>query len=585
MNEGSILEAEKMSAIQPKSSAVVSGDTQRLDNRGLNKFFRTKSPDELISGAKKNNLNKTLTAFDLVILGVGAVIGAGIFALTGTAAAGGGEHVGAGPALVISLILAAVACSFAALCYAEFASMIPVAGSAFTYTYATLGELAAWFIGWMLVLEYLIGNITVVSSWSGYLMNFLKGFSGILPAFITDPPLWLVNNYSTAVEKYKKMANTEFITLLEQKFQALGLSADSISKTFDPSVFDPKAFNPEVFAKLGFQHADILLNPSSQIPHFMGIPIAVDIPVFLIMSFIIYSLYIGIKESARMTFFMVLIKTFVILLFLGVGAFYVQPENWTPFAPNGIKGIFVGAYLMFFAYIGFDAVSTAAEETKNPQRDMPIGIIGSLAICTLLYIGVAAVLTGVMPLNQIDTHAPISAAMSYINQNWVAFVISVGAIAGLTSVLLVLQLGGTRILYAMSREKLLPEVFSKTHSKFKTPHITTIVAGIAVILLSLFLDLNAAAELCNIGTLSAFMLVCIGIIVLRRTDPERERPFKVPFVPVVPIMGVLVCLSLILLGLPTFKTLIIFGAWIALGLVIYFSYSYKKAQKYIYNND
>lgn len=550
----------------------------------FSRFLRKKSPEELIRCSEKNQLTRALSAFDLVVLGVGAVIGAGIFALSGTAAAGGGGHIGAGPALVVSLIFAAIACSFAALCYAEFAALIPVAGSAFTYTYATLGEFAAWFIGWMLVLEYVIGNITVASSWSGYMVSFLRGFEGVLPSFITNPPPWLVNNYAAATETYREAGIEQFIGYLKDRFTAMGLNPETITENFSISNFDPAVFNPAVFEKMGF-NSELLLNPASQIPHIGPIPIAIDIPAIVIMALITYFLYVGIRESAKMTFMMVLIKTFVILLFIGVGLTYINPENWTPFAPNGIKGIFVGAYLMFFAYIGFDAVSTAAEETKNPQKDMPIGIIGTLAICTLLYIGVIAVMTGMVPLSEINTSAPIAAAMLSVDQHWVAFLISVGAIAGLTSVLLVLQLGGTRILYAMSRDKFLPDMFSKIHRKYKTPHINTIIVGIAVAGSTLFLDINAAAELCNIGTLAAFMLVCAGVRVLRKVDPHRYRPFRVPLVPLVPILGILTCLALVVLGMPTFKTIIIFGIWVVIGMILYFTYGHKKVRMHGYNNE
>ncbi len=560
--------------VQKSENENGNGNGIRTESGIFARFLRKKSPDDFINGSK-SELSKTLTAFDLIVLGVGAVIGAGIFALSGTAAVGGAGHIGAGPALMISLIFAALACSFSALCYAEFAAMIPVAGSAFTYTYATLGELAAWFIGWMLILEYLIGNIAVVSSWSGYLVNFLKGFEGVLPGFLTSPPIWLTSNYSAAVEKYRQLGITQLQEFIEAKYTALGLSVDGIKELFDPSNFDISMFNPAAIDKMGFD-SHLLLHPASQIPHLGLIPISVDLPAILMMAAVTFFLYIGIKESAKMTFVMVLIKTLVILLFIGVGAIYINPENWTPFAPNGFKGIFVGAYLMFFAYIGFDAVSTAAEETKNPQRDMPIGIIVSLVICTLLYIGVVATLTGMVPLNEINTHAPIAAAMTSVGQNWVAFLISVGALTGLASVLLVLQLGGTRILYAMSRDKLLPDAFSKVHSEFKTPYVNTLLVGGMVILGTLLLDINAAAELCNIGTLTAFMLVCMGVRVLRKVDPHRHRPFKTPLVPLVPILGILTCLALIVLGLPTIKTLIIFGIWITVGIVFYLNYGLKR---------
>ncbi len=562
--------------LSPKNSV------EMTESSIFSRFLRKKSQDELINSSK-SGLNRSLSAFDLVVLGVGAVIGAGIFALSGTAAVGGAGHIGAGPALVVSLIFAALACSFSALCYAEFAAMIPVAGSAFTYTYATLGELAAWFIGWMLVLEYLIGNIAVVSSWSGYLVNFLRGFEGTLPGFITNPPVWLVSNYSAAVEKYQKEGIIKFREFLEAKYAASGLNGERIGELFDPANFDPAMFNPAIFENLGFD-SQLLLNPGSHIPHLGPIPISIDLPAVFMMLAITFFLYIGIKESAKMTFVMVLIKTLVILLFIGVGAVYINPENWTPFAPNGFKGIFVGAYLMFFAYIGFDAVSTAAEETKNPQKDMPIGIIVSLIICTLLYIGVVGTLTGIVPLNEINTHAPIAAAMTSVDQDWVAFLISVGALTGLSSVLLVLQLGGTRILYAMSRDKLLPDSFSKVHEKYKTPHINTVLVGAMVILGTLLLDINAAAELCNIGTLTAFMLVCAGVRILRKVDPGRKRPFKTPLVPLVPILGILTCLALIVLGLPTVKTLVIFGVWITIGMIFYLNYGYKRTSQAFYGS-
>ncbi|MCD8024405.1 MAG: amino acid permease, partial [Candidatus Gastranaerophilales bacterium] len=369
-------------------------------------LLNRKSPDEILQVAKDANLKKTLNAFDLIMLGIGAVVGTGIFTIIGVASVGGPETLGAGPALIISMIIAMLACLFSALCYSEFASMIPVAGSSYTYTYATMGEFMAWMVGWVLMLEYAIGNITIVSAWTGYFFEFLRGFSHILPAWICNPPLYLINDYRTASLMYTNMG----------------------------------------------------LDPAQEIPHFLGIPIAVNIPGILLVIVITVLLVRGIKESARTAAVVVFIKLAVIFLFIFAGAFYVRPENWTPFAPNGIHGILSGAFIIFFAYVGFDAISTAAEETKNPQKNLPIGLIGTLVICTIIYILTALVLCGMVPVDKINTLAPISAAMSASGHNRIAGLISVGALAGLTSVLLVYQLGTTRILYAMSRDGFLPQI-------------------------------------------------------------------------------------------------------------------------------
>lgn len=494
----------------------------------LSRIFRKKNADELIEASKKTGLKKTLTGFDLIVLGIGAVIGSGIFTLAGTAAAGSASHVGAGPGLMLSFVIAAIACALSALCYAEFASMIPVAGSAYTYTFATLGEISAWLIGWILMLEYAIGNITVACSWTGYLFQFLQGLP-FLPEIVKNPPIWFVNDYATAVHEYR----------------SAGIDAESV------------------------------------IPHLFGIPLAMNYPAILIILLVTAILYKGIQESTRMAGLMVIIKMAVILLFIGVGSFYVKPDNWTPFMPNGFEGVFLGAFLVFFAYIGFDAVSTAAEETKDPQKNLPIGIIGSLIICTIVYMLVAGVLTGMISWNLIDTHAPIAAAMRMVGQDWVAGLISIGALTGLTSVLLVLQLGTTRILFAMARDRFLPSVFSKVHDKYKTPHIITVATGIFVAIGSMFLDLNKAAELCNVGTLTAFMVVCIGVLILRKTDPDRYRPFSVPYANIIAPLGILLCLGLIGYALYSIKlTAILFLAWIAIGIVIYFSYGYRKNNEF-----
>jgi len=570
------------------------------------KIFKTRNPDQLVSDASKNALKKTLGVFDLTVLGIGAIIGAGIFTLSGTAALGSVDHPGAGPALMISFIFAGIACALAALCYAEFASMIPVAGSAYTYTYATMGEMTAWLIGWILLLEYAIGNITVACGWTGYLFEFLKCIEFIkipfthikfhlLPHWLVNPPIWLVNDYKTVILKLQAM-----------------------------HIPNPEAHIPHITPDVSF----MILNHAIHIP---AIPFAVNVPALFIIAVIVAFLYKGISESTKMATFMVLLKIAVIMLFIFAGMCYIKPENWVPFAPNGVPGIISGAFLVFFAYIGFDAVSTAAEEAKNPRKDIPIGIMTSLTVCTVIYIAVAAVLTGVIPWNKIDAHAPVAAALKLIHLNSAAGFIALGAVAGLTSVLLVMQLAATRILFAMSRDKLLPSVISKLHPKFKTPHINTILCGLLVCVGTLFLDLDAAAQLCSIGTLAVFAIVCIGVIILKITDPDRERPFTVPSVPsavsfgvtfglaglivgfylknfiigticgvvlgviagligdyaklkplkffskiVIPVYGAIICFALAYLGVPP-KAFVQFMVWVTVGLFIYFAYGYRKS--------
>jgi len=503
----------------------------KTDLGGISKFVknitRIKSPDSMLEQAQKGGLKKTLGAFDLIILGVGAIIGSGIFTVVGIAAAGSSSMAGAGPALIVSMILAAIACVFSALCYSEFASMIPVAGSAYLYTYATMGEFMAWLIGWVLILEYLVGYIAVVSAWSGYFMQFIKGFP-FLPEWLTNPPIYLIHDYTTVANE---------------------LSAKGM---------------------------DI----ATSIPHFMGIPICVNIPGICITLFIVATLIKGIQESTKMAGIMVIIKLGVVGLFILTGMFYIRPENWTPFAPNGFNGIFMGAFLIFFAYIGFDAIATAAEETKNPQKNLPIGIIGSLIVCTIVYVLVALVLTGVVPINQIDLQAPIANAMSQVGQNWVAGLISIGALTGLTSVLLVMMLAGTRILYAMSRDNFLPKILQKVHSKYKTPHIITLMTGIICIIGSITLDISTAAELTNFGTFASFIIVCVAVLILRKTDPDRPRPFKVPFSPYLPLMGIICCSGLMLYSMQSLKTSrILFPAWVILGITFYFMYGYNQKRK------
>ena len=470
-------------------------------------LFKKKNPDELLEDAKASNLKKTLGAFDLIILGVGAIIGTGIFTIVGIATVGGADSAGAGPALVISMIVASLACIFSALCYSEFAAMIPVAGSAYLYTYTTMGELFAFIIGWVLILQYFMGTTTVAIAWSGYLFQFLDGFKNVLPTFMTNQSLWVIDLQT-------------------------------------------------------------------------ALPVTINIPAIIALAATAAILIRGVKDSTKVTAVLVVVKLLVIALFIIAGMFYVKPENWVPFAPNGFEGVLMGAFLIFFAYVGFDAIATAAEETKDPQKNLPIGIIGSLLICTIVYVIVALVLTGVVPWQEIDVKAPIAHAMSYVGQDWVAGFISAGALAGLTSVLLVMMLAGTRIIYAMSRDSFLPPILKKIHPKLGTPHVVTILAALICIVGSMFLNLNVAAELCNLGTFASFIIVCITVLILRKTDPDRERPFKVPFCPWFPILGIICSGGLSLYAIKDLTTSrVAFPVWIILGIIIYFSYSYAQHRK------
>jgi basic amino acid/polyamine antiporter, APA family len=434
----------------------------------------------------QGGLKRALGALDLTALGIGAIIGAGIFVLTGVAAARL-----AGPGVTLSFVVSGFACAMAALCYAEFAAMIPVAGSAYSYSYATMGELVGWIIGWDLILEYAVGAAAVAVGWSGYLRVILTGIGIHLPAALTHAP--------------------------------------------------------------------------GSVPGAI-----VDLPALLIVVVISAILVVGISESARINSIIVAIKLAAVGVVILVGVFYVRPANWSPFAPFGWHGIMKGAAVIFFAYIGFDAVSTAAEEVVEPQRNLPLGIIASLMVCTVLYIVVAAVVTGMTPYKTIDINAPLASA--FVNQglNFVSAIVSLGAVAGLTSVLLVLLLGQSRIFFAISRDGLLPPVFARIHPRFRTPYIPTIITCMAVGLTAAILPIQDIAELTNIGTLFAFVLVCIGIWILRHADPGRKRPFKTPLVPLVPILGVLFC-GYLMMSLPL-VTWIRFVTWLAVGLVIYFTY-------------
>ena len=494
---------------------------QNLLGKFMSNLLRKKNPDEFLEQSASGGLKKTLNAFDLIILGISAIIGAGIFVMIGSAVIGTTERVGAGPALVISITLVEIACIFPALCYAEFASMIPVSGSAYIYTFATMGEFAAWMMGWVLMLEYAIGTIAVAASWTGYLIKLFEGFP-FLPEFLRNPPVWLVNDYRTVVETV----------------------------------------------------------PDAAVPHFLGIPFCINLPAMLIIVIIGLILLKGIQESANFAKIMVFVKVAIIGLFILVGAFYVRPENWTPFAPNGIKGILMGAFAIFYAYIGFDAISTAAEETKDPQKNLPIGLIGSLVICSLIYCFVTVVLTGMMPMSSIDLKAPIAHAMTFVGQGWFAGTISIGALAGLTSVLLVLMFGTTRILYAMARDGFLPPVMKKVHPKFQTPWVITVMSTILILIGSLFINMQVAAELAIFGTFTSFVIVCIGILILRKTEPDRPRPFKVPFCPWFPIIGIVFCSGLMFVALREVKTsAVLFPLWIVIGIAIYFAYGYQSNRK------
>ena len=499
----------------------------------FNNLLKCKSPQETVEEGTQSELKKTLGIFDLIVIGIAAVVGTGIFTIIGSAIVGSSDAAGAGSAIIISMVLAAIASVFSALSYSEIASMMPVAGSAYAYTYATMGELMAWMVGWVLMLEYAIGNITVASAWTGYFVQFLKGFQHILPSWVVNFPLWLRNDYRTIYE----MCN-----------------------------------------KYGWDVHDKM--PFIQLPFGLELPIAANLPAIGIVLVLTLLLIKGIKESTKVASIMVGVNMTIILSFVVVGAFYVKPENWIPFAPNGLEGIFSGAFIIFFAYIGFDAISTAAEETKNPQRDLPIAIMGTLLLCTILYVCVALVLTGVVPMNGIDVQAPLAHAMRFVGIDWYAGLISVGALCALTSVLLIYQLGTTRILYAMSRDHFLPKSWNAIHKKFKTPHIMTWVSGLIVILCGLFMDLNISAELCNFGTFTSFIVICLAVLILRKTEPNRERPFKVPFCPVFPILGVLTCLALMYCKFSAKATsALYFIIWLIIGFLIYALYSYKELRK------
>lgn len=504
----------------------------------MKELFRVKRLGDILHDAEStpNKLTRALGATDLVMLGIGAIIGAGIFATVGTAAAGDALRPGAGPSIMLSFVLTAVACGFAALCYAEFATLVPISGSAYTYAYATLGELVAWIIGWDLIIEYAVGNVAVAISWSGYFVELLRGIGVIVPA-------WAALDYRTAMQGFH---------------QAAALLAQGV----------PMA---EIDAGLAHAHTAV-----TAAPRIMGVPVIFNIPAAGIVIAITWVLVRGIRESSRLNEIMVAIKLVVLAFFVIVGAMYVKPDNWTPFAPNGFAGIKAGAAIVFFAYIGFDAVSTVAEETRNPARSLPIGIIGSLVICTVIYVLVAAVFTGLIPFVELkgalahEKAEPLTLAMKYIGQDWAAGIVALGSVVAHTAVLLVFQLGQPRIFFSMARDGLLPRVFARVHPKHRTPHVTTILTGLVVALFASFMNIDEMVDLTNIGTLFAFALVCLGVIVMRITEPDRPRAFRVPFSPWLPLAGIAACVFL-MTGLPL-VTWERFFIWLAVGVVIYLLY-------------
>ena len=519
-------------------------------------LFATKSLASLLHEAGEtgeHSLKRTLGVFQLTALGVGAVIGAGIFVMSGLGASL------AGPGLMLSFVLSGLGCAFAALCYAEFAAMIPLAGSAYTYAYATLGELFAWIIGWDLTLEYAMGASTVSSGWSNHFIELLN-------IFHLRMPLWLAYDHWTGL----RIAEG---TIARQ----MALASDS---TLVPGT---QAFLTRVADVMGAQSPELLQRAHALLnaPVIFGMEIGVNVPAFFIALVITAILAVGIKESARFNSTIVVIKVSVVLFVIGLGLKYVNFSNWghdwASFAPNGFAGIGAAAAYIFFAYIGFDAVSTTAQEAKNPQRDLPIGIILSLLICTALYILVAGVLTGMVPWRDVNIEAPIARAFLDRGLGGASHIITLGALAGLTSVMLVMLLGQTRVLYSMANDGLLPKkFFADIHPKWRTPWKNTILVGFLAAIVGSLTPIDDIGRMVNIGTLLAFIIVCIAVVVLRKTNPDQARPFRTPWVPLVPILGVLFNgFMMIRLGKWNWIRLVV---WLAIGLVVYFTYSVKHSK-------
>jgi APA family basic amino acid/polyamine antiporter len=508
----------------------------------MQQLFARKPIADLLPEAENTGLKRSLTKWHLTALGVGATIGAGIFATTGTAIVGDLARPGAGPAIVFSFLLTAVACGFAALCYAEFAAMVPISGSAYTYSYASMGELVAWIIGWDLIVEYAVGNIGVAIGWSGHFRELLSHFGLSIPS-------WLATDFRSA---------------------GMAVSAVAAGATDAGTLYLASAV--ELAPRLG------------------EIPIIFNLPAFLVVMVITVVLVIGVRESANTNNAMVILKIGLILFFIAVGLFLIKPENWTAhavtpggsgFAPNGFKGISAGAAIIFFSYIGFDAVSTASEEAKNPAKDMPFGIIASLIICTVLYVILSVVMTGMAPWTQLGTAEPMITALQYSGgpEKLVTisrFVIALGAVIAMGSVLLVFQMGQPRIFYSMARDGLLPPFIAKIHPKFRTPWVGTIITGVFVGGFAAVANIAEVVDLTNIGTLFAFVLVSLGVIILRYKEPDRPRPFRVWGAPWTPIISIIAC-GYLMFQLPR-VTWERFGIWLAAGLVIYFAYGMRHSK-------
>jgi APA family basic amino acid/polyamine antiporter len=530
-------------------------DTQEKSKR-MGSLFATKPLNLLMEEAREtgeHSLKRTLGVFQLTALGVGAIIGAGIFVMVGL----GAQY--AGPGLTLSFVLSGLGCAFAGLCYAEFAAMIPLAGSAYTYAYATLGELLAWIIGWDLTLEYAMGASTVSSGWSNHFIELLN-------IFHIKMPLWLAYDHWTALKTAEN-------TVARQ----IALSSDSSlvpgTQAFLDRVSDLlKTPSPELL-----QRAHDLLGA----PHLFGMEIGFNLPAFIIALIITAVLVVGIKESARFNATIVTIKVAVVLFVIALGARYINSGNWGSdwhsYAPHGFAGIGAGAAYIYFAYIGFDAVSTTAQEAKNPQRDLPIGMIASLAICTILYIAVAGVLTGMVHWQQINIEAPVARAFLDRGLTTASHIITLGALAGLTSVMLVMLLGQTRVLYSMANDGLLPKkFFAAVHPKFRTPWKNTILVGLLAAIVGSLTPIDDIGRMVNIGTLLAFVIVSVSVMVLRYTNPSLQRPFRTPWVPLVPILGVISnSYMMYKLGWVNWARLFI---WLAIGLVVYFTYGQKHSR-------